>query len=119
VVRVFVLDDPSHWREVEFNAPPFPQRPLSDEPFRLDLRAAVAVGGTVHVCATVGNQSRRYVVGSDLKGAVAGSDCGFLAGGEQLLMALRGVAQLLVLDDRSGRVLRHLPLAGVPAELAH
>ena len=120
VVRVFVLDDPSHWRDVELEAPSFlPRSPSSDEPFRLDLEAAVAADGTVHVCATVGNLSRRYVVSAELKGAVAGSDCGFLVGGDKILMTRRGVAQLLVLDDRSGTAVRALALAGVPAELAH
>jgi hypothetical protein len=119
VIRVFVLSDPSHWRDVELESPHFPQSPSSDEPFRLDLEAAVAADGTVHVCATVGNLSRRYVVSADLKGAVAGSDCGFLVGGDKILMARRGVAQLLVLDDRSGTAVRTLALAGVPAELAH
>ena len=120
VIRVFVLSDASHWRDVELEAPSFlPRSPSSDEPFRLELHGAVAADGTVHVCATVGTLSRRYVVSADLKGAVAGSDCGFLVGGDKILMARRGVAQLLVLDDRSGTAVRALALAGVPAELAH
>jgi len=79
----------------------------------------MAADGTVHVCATVGTLSRRYVVSADLKGAVAGADCGFLAGGDKILMARRGVAQLLVLDDRSGMAVRTLALAGIPAVLTH
>jgi len=120
VIRVFVLSDPSHWRDAEFEAPsPFTTRSPGVGPFGLELHGAMAADGTVHVCATVGTLSRRYVVSADLKGAVAGADCGFLVGGDKILMTRRGVAQLLVLDDRSGTAVRALALAGVPAELAH
>jgi len=116
ILRVFVLSDPSHWRDVELEAPSFPKTP-TDEPFGIELHGAVAADGTIHVCATVGKLSRRYVVSAELKGAVAGSDCGYLIGGDKTLMARSGVAQLLVLDDRSGTAMRALALAGVPAVL--
>ena len=119
VLRVFMISDPSHWRDAEFESPHFPQSPSNGPETFPELHGAVAADGTVHVCATVGTLSRRYVVSAELKGAAAGSDCGFLVGGDKILMARHGVAQLLVLDDRSGTAVRTLALAGVPAELAH
>ena len=119
VLRVFMISDPSHWTDAEFEAPSFTTRSPGVGPFGLELHGAVAADGTVHVCATVGTLSRRYVVSADLKGAVAGADCGFLAGGDKILMARRGLAQLLLLDDRSGMAVRTLALAGIPAVLAH
>jgi hypothetical protein len=118
LLRVYVLTDPAHWSEAAgLQAAPFPREP-GLRPVGIGLQAAVAQDGTVHLCATVGTAARRYVVGPDLKGTSAGTDCGPLSGGDRILMAKRDPAQLLVLDERSGKVIRTLPLAGVPARLA-
>jgi len=125
IVRMYLVTDPSHWEEVfglpaspPFLAPPFPQAPQL-QPVAIGLQAAAAADGTVHVCTTVGTIARRYVVSTDLKSTSAGTDCGPMAGGDQILMAKRDPPQLLVLDAASGKTIRTVPLAGVPAGLAH
>lgn len=125
IVRMYLVTDPSHWEEVfglpaspPFLAPPFPQAPQL-QPVAIGLQAAAAADGTVHVCTTVGTIARRYVVSTDLRSTSAGTDCGPMAGGDQILMAKRDPPQLLVLDAASGKTIRTVPLAGVPAGLAH
>jgi outer membrane protein assembly factor BamB len=118
LVRVYLLAaDPLHSSEVALEAAN-PSLQVFNRPVGIGLQAAVASDGTIHACNTVAAASRRYVVGTDLKSASAGTDCGPLAGGDQVLMAKRDPAQLAVLDARSGRTIRTLPLAGVPARLA-
>jgi outer membrane protein assembly factor BamB len=113
-LRVYVLTDPLHWTDVALQAP-FPQG--LNRQIGIGLQAAAAPDGTIHLCSTAGTAARRYVMGTDLKAASAGTDCGPLAGGDQILMAKRDPAQLLVLDAKSGKTVRTLPLAGVPARL--
>ena len=113
-LRLYVLTDPLHWSDIALQAP-FPQSP--NRPIGIGLQAAATADGTIHICSTAGTAARRYVVGTDLKAASAGTDCGPLAGGDQILMGKRDPAQLLVLDGKSGKTVRTLPLAGVPARL--
>jgi outer membrane protein assembly factor BamB len=113
-LRVFVLTDPLHWTDVALQAP-FPQGP--NRSVTIGLQAAATADGTIHICSTAGTAARRYVIGTDLKSTSAGTDCGPLAGGDRILMAKRDPAQLLVLDAKSGKPVRTLPLAGVPARL--
>jgi hypothetical protein len=115
-LRVYVLADHTQWSEIALQAP-FPPGLGQGRPIGIGLQAAATADGTIHVCAAAGPGARRYVIGTDLKGASAGSDCGPLVGGDQVLMAKRDPAQLLVLDGRSGKTVRTLPLAGVPARL--
>jgi outer membrane protein assembly factor BamB len=115
-LRVYTLTDPSHWSDVSLQAP-FPQGPTRQ--IGIGLQAAATADGTIHVCTTAGTAARRYVVGPDLKSASVGTDCGPLAGGDQILMATRDPAQLRVLDDKTGKTVRTLPLAGVPARVVH
>lgn len=115
-LRVYTITDPLHWSDLLLQAP-FPQG--QGRQIGIGLQAAATADGTIHVCSTAGTTARRYVVSTDLRSTSAGTDCGPLAGGDQLLMAKRDPAQLLVLDERSGKVIRTLPLAGVPARLAH
>jgi hypothetical protein len=116
-VRLYALTDPLHWKDVALQAP-FPQG-LGRQAIGIGLQAVAGPNGTIHVCTTAGTGARRYVVGADLKGTIAGTDCGPLAGGDQVLMAKRDPATLLVLDATTGKALRTLPLAGVPARLVH
>lgn len=115
-LRVYLVTDPLHWSDVALQAP-FPQGVARGQLF-IGLQAAAGPGGSIHVCIAAGSAARRYVVGADLKGTSVGSDCGPLAGGDTILMAKRDPAQLLVIDEQTGRTLRTLPLAGVPARLA-
>jgi hypothetical protein len=118
-VWVYVLADHTHWSEIALQAP-FPAGlGQGRRPIGIGLQAAATADGTIHVCAGAGTSARRYVIGTDLRGVNAGSDCGPLVGGDQVLMARRDPAQLLVLDGPSGKTVRTLPLAGVPARLVH
>ncbi len=113
-LHVYVLTDPLHWTDVALQAP-FPQGP--NRQIGIGLQVAAAADGTIHLCSIAGNAARRYVVGTDLKSTSAGTDCGPLSGGDRILMAKRDPAQLLVLDGKTGKTVRTLPLAGVPARL--
>jgi hypothetical protein len=113
-LRLYVLTDPLHWTDLSLQAP-FPQGP--NRTVTIGLQAAATADGTIHICSTAGTAARRYVIGTDLKSTSAGTDCGPLAGGDQILLAKRDPAQLLVLDGKSGKTVRTLPLAGVPARL--
>jgi hypothetical protein len=114
-LRVYVLTDQLHWTDVVLQAP-FPQG-LRGGQIGIGLQAAASPDGTIELCSVAGTNARRYVVGADLRGTSAGSDCGPLSGGDRLLMARRDPPQLLVLDEKTGKTLRTLPLAGVPARL--
>lgn len=115
-LRLYALTDQAHWSDVPLQAP----ATLSGHRIGLGLQAAAAADGTIHVCsAAAGTAARHYVVGADLKPTSAGAECGPLAGGDTVLMATRDPAQLLVLDGKSGKTLRTLPLAGVPARIVH
>jgi hypothetical protein len=116
-MRLYALADPLHWKDVALQAP-FPQG-LGRQQLGIGLQAVAGRDGTIHVCTTAGTGARRYVVNADLKGTLVGTDCGPLAGGDQVFMAKRDPATLMVLDGTSGRALRTLPLAGVPARLVH
>jgi hypothetical protein len=117
LLRTYLLTDPAHWSEAAgLQAAAFP-RGAGLRPVGVRLQAAVAPDGTVHLCATVGAGARRYVLGSDLKGTSAGTDCGPLVGGDRMVMAKRDPPQLAVLDGATGKTVRTLPLAGVPARL--
>jgi outer membrane protein assembly factor BamB len=113
-LRVYVLTDTLHWTDVALQAP-FPQGPRGQ--IGIGLQVATAADGTIHLCSIAGTAARRYVVGPDLKGISAGTDCGPLSGGDRILMAKRDPAQLLILDEKTGKTVRSLPLAGVPARL--
>lgn len=116
-LRIYALTDPLHWTDLSLQAP-FPQG-RGRQVVGTGLQAAATVDGTIHICTTTGTDARRYVVGTDGKSTAAGTDCGPLAGGDQVLMATRDPAQLRVLDDKTGKTVRTLPLAGVPARLVH
>jgi hypothetical protein len=115
-LRVYALADHTHWSEVVLRAP-FPQGPQGR--IGIGLQAAATPDGTIHVCSTAGTAAVRYTIGADLKPTLAGSDCGPLAGGDRIVMAQRDPAQLSVLDQQTGKAVRSLPLAGVPARLVH
>jgi hypothetical protein len=115
-LRLYAIGDPPQWSDVLFQAP-FPQGP--GRTLAIGLHAAASADGTIHVCSTSGTSARRYIVNADLRGTLAGADCGPLAGGDRIVMAKRDPPQLVVLDDRSGKAIRTLPLAGVPARLVH
>jgi hypothetical protein len=111
-LRLYALADQSHWTEVGLQAP------LAEGPGRqigVRIQAAATADGTIHVC--IGHGGPRYVVSPDLTATSAGSDCGPLVGGDQIVMAKRDPPQLLVLDGPSGKTVRTLPLAGAPARL--
>jgi hypothetical protein len=113
-LRLYVITDPLHWTDVALQAP-FPQGP--NRQIGIGLQVAAAADGTIHLCSIAGTAARRYVVGTDLRSTIAGTDCGPLSGGDRILMAKRDPAQLLILDGKSGKTVRTLPLAGVPARL--
>jgi outer membrane protein assembly factor BamB len=113
-LRVYVVTDQLHWTDVSLQAP-FPQG--QNRQIGIGLQAVAAADGTVHICSIGGTVARRYVVGTDLRSMSVGTDCGPLSGGDRILMASRDPAQLLVLDGDTGKTLRTLPLAGVPARL--
>ena len=114
-VRLYVISDPLHWTDVALSAP-FPQGQRGGQ-IGIGVQAVATVDGTVHLCSTGGNSARRYVIGIDARSTSAGTDCGPLSGGDRILMARRDPAQLLVLDEKTVKTLRTLPLAGVPARL--
>jgi outer membrane protein assembly factor BamB len=109
-LRIYWISDPLHWTDLTLQAP---------SPFRIGigLQAAISSAGIVHACTIAGTAARRYVIGTDSRSTSAGSDCGPLFGGDRIVMARRDPAQLLVLDEKTGKTLRTLPLAGVPARL--
>jgi len=109
-LRIYWITDPLHWTDLVLQAP---------SPFRvgIGLQAAESSAGIVHVCTIAGTAARRYVIGTDSRSTSVGSDCGPLIGGDRILMARRDPAQLLILDGITGKTLRTLPLAGVPARL--
>lgn len=114
-LRLYVITDPLHWTDMSLSAP-FPQGQRGGQ-VGIGLQAVATVDGTVHLCSTAGNSARRYVIGTDSRATNAGSDCGPLSGGDRILMAKRDPAELLILDASTGKTLRTLPLAGVPARL--
>ena len=116
-LRIYLVTDALRWSDVGLQAP-FPQG-LSRGQIAIGLQAVTAADGTIHVCSIAGAAARRYIVGPDRRGAPVGSGCGPLAGGNDVVMATRDPAQLLVIDSGSGRTLRTLPLAGVPSRIAH
>jgi len=116
-LRVYVITDPLHWTDVALPAP-FPQGQTRGQAF-IGVQAAATADGRIHLCTSAGNAARRYVISTELKGTSAGTECGPLAGGDQIVMARRDPARLLVLDDGTGTIARTLPLAGVPARLVH
>ena len=113
-LRIYLVTDQLHWTDVALQAP-FPQG--ANRQIGIGLQAAATANGTIHLCATTGSSARRYVIGTDLKGTSVGTDCGPLSGGDRILMGSRDPAQLQVLDEKTGKALRTLPLAGVPARL--
>lgn len=114
-LRVYVVTDQLHWTDVALQAP-FPQGQRGGQ-IGIGVQAAATAEGMVHLCSIAGTNARRYVIGIDSRATSAGSDCGPLIGGDRILMARRDPAQLLVLDGATGKTLRTLPLAGVPARL--
>jgi hypothetical protein len=116
-LRVYLVTDALHWSDIALQAP-FPQG-LTRQQIGIGLQAVASTGGTIHVCSTAGTSARRYLIGTDLKATNVGTDCGPLAGGDAILMAKRDPAQLLVIDELTGKTTRTLPLAGVPARLVH
>ena len=115
-LRVYSVTDPLHWTDVALQAP-LPQG-LGRQQIFIGLQAVASAEGTIHICTTFGSAVRRYVV-TGSTGTGVGSDCGPLAGGDPVLMAKRDPAQLLVLDAKTGKTVRTLPLAGVPARVVH
>lgn len=112
-VRVYLVADALHWEDVALPAP-FGIAPARGQ---AAVFAAASAARAVHVCIPAGANSRRYLVTPDRKFVVAGSECGPMVGGAEILMVRRDPAQLLVLDPTTGKVTRTLPLAGVPARL--
>jgi len=115
-VRVYEVSDPLRWTAALLQGP-LPQGPARQVGF--GLQAVAAADGTVHVCTSAGAAARRYVLDADLKAIDAGADCGPMAAGADLLMATRAPSLLMVMDTKTGKMLRTLPLAGVPARLVH
>lgn len=117
---VSLVRDATHWEAWGLALPAaLGGRPVGPgNPILLGGGLQAAAGpGTLHLCSG-GGVPRRYTVAlADRAVAMAGSECGALAGGPDVLLARRDPAQLLVLDGRTGRVQRVLPLAGVPARL--
>jgi hypothetical protein len=111
--RVYLVTDALHWEDLALPAPFGISAARDPRP----AYAAATTGGAVHVCVPAGPVGRRYVVTPDRKSTLAGSECGPMAGGGDILMARRDPAQLLILDPATGKVTRTLPLAGVPARL--
>lgn len=114
-VHVYAVDDPPHWRDVQLPAP-FPQG-TQGRASSIGVQVAVAADGTIHACTAAGTAGRRYAITPRLQAIQAGTECGPLAGGDEIVMAKRDPAQVLVLDAKTGKALRSLPLAGVPARL--
>lgn len=114
-LRVYDVTDTLHWRDAALQGP-LPQGVARQIGF--GLQAAATADGTVHVCSTAGTAARRYVLDPELKVNGTFTECGPLTAGADIVMATRAPA-LLVLDDRTGKTLRTLPLAGVPARLVH
>src|SRR5205085_8955688 len=114
-LRVYDVADPLHWTDAVLQGP-LPQGPARQIGF--GLQAAATADGTIHVCSTAGPAGRRYVLAPDLTVKAAFTDCGPLAAADGLVMATRAPA-LLVLEGTTGKTLRTLPLAGVPARLVH
>lgn len=112
-LRVALVQDPLHWQDVSLAAP------FGVAPARGGQPAvfAAAANGIVHVCVPAAGSTRRYIVTPDRKSSIAGTECGPLAGGPDILLGRRDPAQLLVIDPTTGRTARTLPLAGVPARL--
>jgi hypothetical protein len=115
-LRLYLVTDPLHWSDLVLQAP-FPQG-LSRRQVSIGLQVVTSAEGTIHVCSIAGDAGLHYIV-VDLKVTTVRTECGPLAGGEEILMARRDPAQLLVLEDKTGKIVRTLPLAGVPARLAH
>lgn len=113
-IRVALIEDATHWQEVALAAP---FGIASGRSGQASVFAATSTAGVLAVCVPAGAQGRRYVMTPDRRSAIAGTECGPLAGGTEVLLARRDPAQLLVLDPTTGRTTRTLPLAGVPGRL--
>lgn len=119
--RLFVFGDPALRREktlafgsFSFTSP----RGILD----IQAQAAASADGTA-IQACVGNSrgARRYSVAvSDLVATEAGTECGQMThgDGDTVLIAARGSARLIVIDEHTGVTRRTLPLAGIPTQLA-
>jgi hypothetical protein len=119
--RLFVFRDPGERREktlafgnFSFTVP----RGLLD----IQAQAAASADGMV-IQACVGNSrsARRYSVAvADLTATEVGTECGQMARGEgdTVLIAARGSAKLVVIDEHSGVIRRTLALAGIPTQLS-
>ena len=113
--RVYLLTDQLHWTDVALQAP-FPQGQRGGQ-VGIGLQAVATADGIIHLCSIAGTNARRYLIGMDARSTSVGSDCGPLSGGDRILMAKRDPAELLILDPSTGKTVRSLPLAGVPARL--
>ncbi len=112
-IRLTLVQDPQHWQDVTLAAPFGLPLVRGGQP----LVFAASANGIVHLCVPAAGSTRRYVVTQDRKSSIAGTECGPMAGGPDILLARRDPAQLIVIDPTTGKNTRTLPLAGVPARL--
>lgn len=85
----------------------------------LEVQSAItsAADGTLHVCVGNAEFAARYVVGAEQR--LVGSECGQLTRvADRVYLAVRGKPRVAVIDATSGRILRDLPLPGIPVLVA-
>jgi hypothetical protein len=75
----------------------------------------------IQACVGNSRSARRYsVTAADLAATDVGAECGQMThgDGDTVLIAARGQARLIVIDERTGVTRRTLALAGIPTQLA-
>jgi len=119
--RLLVFSDPEARQEKTL---PFGSFSFTTPRGILDIQAQAAAstdGSAIQVCVGNSRSARRYSVAvADLAVTEWGGECGQMAHGhgDTVLIAARGGATLVVIDEHSGAVRRTLALAGIPTQLA-
>lgn len=119
--RLFVFSDPAERREKTLGFGTFS---FTNPRGILDIQAQAAAsadGSVIQACVGNSRSARRYSVAVvDLSAIEVGAECGPMThgDGDTVVIAARGQARLIVIDERTGVTRRTLALAGIPTQLA-
>ena len=119
--RLFIFGDPSERREKTLGFGTFS---FTNPRGILDIQAQAAPsvdGSAIQACVGNSRSARRYSVAvADLLATEVGTECGQMThgDGDTVVIAARGQARLIVIDEHTGITRRTLALAGIPTQLA-
>lgn len=119
--RLFIFGDPAERRETTLGFGTFS---FTNPRGILDIQAQAAASGdgsVIQACVGNSRSARRYRVAvADLAATEVGSECGQMThgDGDTVLIAARGQARLIIIDERTGLTRRTLALAGIPTQVA-